>query len=151
MPILNLHEFTFQMLLLPSWLTVMCIVQYQLLYYNKMKRIIMASFMSLVMFISLLSLLGNISEGPKYVVNHPAFVALALMVKEELSDVDDTASGTDWLMLNSQQYLMHCLQHHKKHHTVVSPFMLWETYFTCVLGLSVPYLYFVQSFTTTVK
>lgn len=37
-------------------------------------------------------------------------------VKEELSDVDDTASGTDWLMLNSQQYLMHCLQHRKKHH-----------------------------------
>lgn len=34
--------------------------------------------------------------------------------KRELSDVDDTASGTDWLMLNSQQYLMHCLQHRKK-------------------------------------
>lgn len=36
--------------------------------------------------------------------------------KRELSDVDDTASGTDWLMLNSQQYLMHCLQHRKKRH-----------------------------------
>ncbi|KAI9535382.1 hypothetical protein NQZ68_002936 [Dissostichus eleginoides] len=38
----------------------------------------------------------------------------AVGVKEELSDVDDTASGTDWLMLNSQQNLMHCLQHRKK-------------------------------------
>lgn len=35
--------------------------------------------------------------------------------EEELSDVDGTASGTDWLMLNSQQCLMHCLQHRKKH------------------------------------
>lgn len=47
-------------------------------------------------------------------------------VKEELSDVDDTASGTDWLMLNSQQYLMHCLQHRKKRHKVLPPFLCSE-------------------------
>lgn len=45
-------------------------------------------------------------------------------VKEELSDVDDTASGTDWLMLNCQQYLMHCLQHRKKRHKALTLFML---------------------------
>lgn len=40
-------------------------------------------------------------------------------VKEDLCDVDDTASGTDWLMLYSQQYLMHCLQHQKRRHIVL--------------------------------
>lgn len=45
-------------------------------------------------------------------------------IKEELLDVDDTASGTDWLMLNSQQYLMHCLQHRKNHHTVPARYVL---------------------------
>lgn len=39
-----------------------------------------------------------------------------MLEKKEPSDVDDTASGTDWLMLNSQQYLMHCLQHRKIRH-----------------------------------
>lgn len=76
------------------------------------------------MFISLFSPLGDIAEGPKYVLNYPAFLAPALRVKEELSDVDDTASGTDWLMLNSQQYLMHCLQHRNKRHAVPASFML---------------------------
>lgn len=38
-----------------------------------------------------------------------------LALEEKLSDADDTASGTDWLMLKCQQYLMHCLQHRKKH------------------------------------
>lgn len=43
------------------------------------------------------------------------------LVEERASDVDDTASGTDWLMLNSQQYLMHCLQHRKKRHQAQLP------------------------------
>lgn len=32
MPILNLHEFTIQMLLLPPWLTMMCTVQYSIVF-----------------------------------------------------------------------------------------------------------------------
>lgn len=74
------------------------------------------------MFLSVLSPLGVIAEGPTCVVDCPASVAPALpLVKEEFSDVDDTASGTDWLMLNSQQYLMHCLQHRKKHQKLWTP------------------------------
>lgn len=46
----------------------------------------------------------------------PPFAPAWMSESKELSDVDDTASGTDWLMLNSQQYLMHCLQHRKKRH-----------------------------------
>lgn len=54
----------------------------------------------------------------KVVVNCCVCAGPALM-KEELSDVDDTASGTDWLMFNNQQYLMHCLQHRKKRHSSI--------------------------------
>lgn len=99
---------------------MMCTVQYRLLYYRGMKRIIMACFDEFGLFFHHPSLpLGDIAGGPKCVINYSAFVAPALtLVKAELSDVDDTASGTDWLMLNSQQYLMHCLQHRKKRHKV---------------------------------
>lgn len=58
-------------------------------------------------------------------------------VKEELSDVDDTASGTDWLMLNSQQYLMHCLQHRKKRQSTAS---FKKMYFSTVLAFLYEFL-----------
>lgn len=69
--------------------------------------------MSLGYFALLLSPLGRIGVRSKCVVNYSAssYPYTDVGVKEELSDVDDTASGTDWLMLNCQQYLMHCLQH----------------------------------------
>lgn len=118
MPILNLHEFTFQMLLLPSWLTMMCTVQYWLLYYCRMKRIVMACFYEFRLFLFYSS--HCCCQRAKTCCELLTFCCPCtdVGVKEELSDVDDTASGTDWLMLNSQQYLMHCLQHRKKRHTV---------------------------------
>ena len=54
------------------------------------------------------------SQKDRKVVVHCCVCVAPALMKEELSDVDDTASGTDWLMLNNQQYLMHCLQHRKK-------------------------------------
>lgn len=36
--------------------------------------------------------------------------------RQELSDADDTASGTDWMLQRDHQSLMHCLQHRKRRH-----------------------------------
>ncbi len=97
---------------------MMCTVQYWLLYYRRMKRIVMARYYECRLFLFHSS--QTVAEEPQMCCKLFSFCCPCtdVEVKEELSDVDDTASGTDWLMLNSQQYLMHCLQHRKKHHTV---------------------------------
>lgn len=69
------------------------------------------------LFLCHLSSFSDAAGGLKCVLNSSAFDATALiLMKEELCDADDTASGTDWLMLSRQQYLMHCLQHRKERH-----------------------------------
>lgn len=114
MSISNLHEFTFQMLLLPTWLTMMCTVLYRLLYYGLIKGTACTyGFISLSILLSLGETVGKQGWNVFRSVEH--LLPQWCWGEEELSDVDGTASGTDWLMLNSQQCLMHCLQHRKKH------------------------------------
>lgn len=47
-----------------------------------------------------------------------SLVKVSLPACPELSDVDDTASGTDWRAMRGHQFLMHCPQHYNTLHPV---------------------------------
>lgn len=84
-----------------------CVLYGILLYSDRIPRTIMACLFS-----------GYVSATPLTRWTKMCCELISILSRrtmKSLLDVDDTASGTDWLMFFTQQYLMHCLQHRKKH------------------------------------